>query len=122
MSPLARVSGSAASSTPTMKPSGRTTLGPAEGAAEPGVAGGVAPQAAMVRHVTISRTSRRNLFIAFPFLVVLLIALLVAGNEVVLFRIVAEGAERHPEQFRGLGLHPFRALEGFEHEILAYVL
>src|SRR4051794_32626254 len=43
----------------------------------------------------------------------------VARDEVVLLRVVAEGAEGHLQQFRRLGLHPARALQRLEHEDLA---
>src|SRR5207249_1525812 len=106
--PCVRVGSSMASSTWIAAPSGRITRGPdaAAGAGAAGVFCG-ALQAA-----TRSVSRRRRLLLTIHLHDV-------ARDEVVLLRVVAERAERHPQQLGRLRLHASAALERLEHEDLA---
>src|SRR3954471_16459971 len=98
--PCVRVASSVASSIWMAVPSGRITRGPDAAAAGAGAAGVFCG----ALHDVARRASARRLFLTFHLHDV-------ARDEVVLFCVVAERAERHPQQLRGLRLHAAAALE-----------
>src|SRR6266542_3014063 len=107
INPCVRVGSSMASSTCIAAPSGRITRGPdaAAGAGAAGVFCGALQAATRI-------ASTMRLFLTFHLHDV-------ARDEVVLLRVVAERAERHPQQLGRLRLHAATALERLEHEGLA---
>src|ERR1041385_7052961 len=107
MSPWARVASSLASSTWIVAPSGRTTRGP-----DAGAGGGEGAVCCGELHAARSSAIVIRLFFTFHLHDV-------ARDEIVLLRVVAERAKRHPQQFRGLRLHASAALERLQHEDLS---
>src|ERR1044071_1721163 len=88
-------------------PSGRTTRGPAATAG-----GGAAGVFCGALHAASSSARAITLFLTFHLHGV-------ARDEVIFLRVVAEGAERHPQELRRLRLHAAAALQRLEHEDLS---
>src|SRR5438105_2809436 len=110
--PCVRVGSSMASSTWIAAPSERITRGPDAAAAAAAGAGAAGVFCGALQAATRSASRRRRLLLTFHLHDV-------ARDEVVLLRVVAERAERHPQQLGRLRLHAAAALERLEHEDLA---
>src|SRR5689334_17501324 len=114
MRPCVRVSSSAAISTVTGKLSGKTMRGVAGAGIDCVCVAVVAGCGGAVGCVQAKARSR----MALLFILHLHHFVFLARDELVLFRVVAERAEGHAQQLRGLGLHAADALERLEHEDL----
>src|SRR5712691_3172764 len=104
MRPCWRVGSSAATSTCTTSPSGKTMRGPAAATVrvEAGGGGLFTPQARR------RRTAASSSFLILHLDHILLLSF--ARDEVIFLRVVTERAERHAQQLGGLRLHAAGAL------------